>query len=158
MIFNENLFLYVISALALFIIILGIWIWLLERRIKKILGSREAKDLEEAVLDTYKRLKSLEDFREGALRDLDNKERRLQRSLQAVETIRFNPFKGTGDGGNQSFSSAFLNETGSGVILTGIYSRERISIYAKPIKEFRAEFELSEEEKGALEKAKHSIK
>jgi hypothetical protein len=59
-------------------------------------------------------------------------EKRLKKSIQGVETVRFNPFKGTGAGGNQSFSTAFVNEKGDGVVLTSMYARDRISMFAKP--------------------------
>jgi hypothetical protein len=84
-------------------------------------------------------------------------ERRLKKSIQGVETIRFNPFKGTGSGGNNSFSTAFLNEYGNGVVLTSMYSRDRISMFAKPVKGFKSEYELSEEELESIEKAKQNV-
>jgi hypothetical protein len=109
-------------------------------------------------MESHKRLRELENFRENTLKNLEDKERRLQRSIQAVKTIRFNPFKGIGEGGNQSFSSALLSEKGDGVVFTSIYSRERVSIYAKPLESFKGEFELTGEEKDAVEKAVNSVK
>jgi len=70
-----------------------------------------------------------------------------------VETIRFNPFKGNGSGGNQSFSTAFVNEEGDGVVISSLYSREHISVFAKPIKKMSSEYEMTKEEKDSLEKA-----
>jgi len=77
-------------------------------------------------------------------------EKRLRKSVQSVHTVRFNPFKGTGGGGNQSFATSFLNEEGDGVVLSSIYSRDRVSIFAKPVKKHSSEYELSEEEKEAV--------
>jgi hypothetical protein len=71
--------------------------------------------------------------------------------------VRFNPFKGTGSGGNQSFSAAFVNERGDGLVLTSMYARDRISMFAKPLKAFASEFELSEEEKESIEKSKQTL-
>ena len=47
-----------------------------------------------------------------------------------------------------------LNEEGDGVVLSSLYSRERMSIFAKPIKNGKSEYELTEEEKKLLEKAR----
>jgi len=47
-----------------------------------------------------------------------------------------------------------LNEDGDGVVFSSLYSRERMSIFAKPIKNGKSEYELTEEEKEALKKAK----
>ena len=46
-----------------------------------------------------------------------------------------------------------LNEEGDGVVLSSLYSRERMSIFAKPIKNNKSEYELSAEEKEVLKKA-----
>jgi len=40
------------------------------------------------------------------------------------------------------------------VVFSSLYSRERMSVFAKPIKNNKSEYELSAEEKEALEKAK----
>jgi len=47
-----------------------------------------------------------------------------------------------------------LNEENDGVVLSSLYSRERMSIFAKPIKNGKSEYELTEEEQNALSKAK----
>jgi hypothetical protein len=80
-------------------------------------------------------------------------EKRLKKSVQAVNTVRFNPFKGTGSGSNQSFSTAFLNEERNGVVISSLYSREHISVYSKPVVAGKSEYELSDEEKESLDKA-----
>jgi len=47
-----------------------------------------------------------------------------------------------------------LDEEGNGVVLSSLYSRERMSIFAKPIKGGRSEYDLTAEEKEALNKAR----
>lgn len=79
--------------------------------------------------------------------------KKIARSAQSVETIRFNPFKGTGSGGNQSFATAILNENGDGVILSSLYSSDRVSIFAKPVAKLTSTHELTEEEAHALKVA-----
>ena len=79
---------------------------------------------------------------------------KLKKSIRGLEIIRFNPFPDQGS--NQSFAIGMLNEEGDGVVFSSLYSRERMSIFAKPIKNNKSEYELSTEEKEALEKAKVS--
>ncbi|MGH7249434.1 MAG: DUF4446 family protein, partial [Minisyncoccia bacterium] len=55
---------------------------------------------------------------------------------------------------NQSFAIGMMNEDGDGLVLSSLYSRERMSIFAKPIKRGKSEYELTAEEKEALNKAK----
>ena len=102
-------------------------------------------------------IESLTHFKDESTSYLLTVEERVKRSAQSIETIRFNPFKGTGDGGNQSFSTAIINENGDGVIISSLYSRERVSIFSKPVKNFNPEYELSEEEKEALSKARENL-
>jgi hypothetical protein len=61
------------------------------------------------------------------------------------------------DGGNQSFSTSFVNENGDGVVISSMYSRDRISIFAKPINKFKSQFETTEEEKQVIERAKKDL-
>ena len=82
--------------------------------------------------------------------------RRLRKSIRGVETVRFNPFPDQGS--NQSFAIGMVDETGDGVVLSSLYARERMSIFAKPVKGGKSEYELTEEEKEALWKAKEKIK
>jgi hypothetical protein len=72
--------------------------------------------------------------------------------------VRFNPFKGTGSGGNQSFATAFISEEGDGLVISSLHSREHVSIYAKPLRDGRSDFELTEEEKKAVKEAKANLK
>ena len=47
-----------------------------------------------------------------------------------------------------------VNEDGDGVVFSSLYSRERMSVFAKPIKNGKSEYELTSEEKNVLDKAK----
>jgi hypothetical protein len=46
-----------------------------------------------------------------------------------------------------------LDGRGTGVLVTGLHTRERTRLYMKAVKNGKCEFELSNEEKKALEKA-----
>jgi len=71
--------------------------------------------------------------------------------VQKVGLIRFNPFREMG--GDHSFSLALLDGKDTGVVVTGLHTRDRTRVYMKAIKAGKCEFELSEEEKKALTKA-----
>lgn len=71
--------------------------------------------------------------------------------VQKVGLVRFNPFKELG--GDHSFSLAILDGKDTGVIVTGLHTRERTRVYAKEVKNGKSQIELSKEEKQALDKA-----
>lgn len=148
MIANESLVLYVL--IGLFVILLA-WMIRLEMRLKKMFKGTQAKDLEGIMTSLNKEVLSL---KEHALRNdefVAHIDSRVKRSIQGIETIRFNPFKD--QGGNQSFAIGFMNEEGDGVVVSSLYSRDRMSVFAKPVKKLKSEFELTEEEQEVITKS-----
>lgn len=145
--------LYLIYAvLGLLIFAIG-WLIRFEIKFRRLLGKGNAS-LGGAISEIRKEMSANAKYRDSSEKYLESVERRLRKSITGVETIRFNPFKGNGSGGNQSFSTAFVNEEGDGVVISSLYSREHVSIFAKPIKKSSSEYEMTGEEKESLQKAK----
>ena len=72
--------------------------------------------------------------------------------IQKVGLVRFNPFEKTG--GEKSFVITFLNYENSGIVIDFIHTRDGLRVYSKKVKNGKSEeFELSEEEKKAIEKS-----
>ncbi len=126
----------------------------LHLKLKKFLIGSSSKNLDDSISSMNDSIKELETFRIDLEKYLTTVEKRIKKSVQAVSTIRFNPFKGTGSGGNQSFATTFLNEENDGVVISSLYSREHTSIFSKPIKNGVSEYELSDEEKESVVEAK----
>jgi hypothetical protein len=148
---------YLTYGLVAIVVILVGWTIRLEIKIKKLLIGKDAKSLEDSIANAKENLEKLNLFQRESSLYFKNIEKRLHRSLQAIETIRFNPFKGTGDGGNQSFSTAFVSEDGDGVVISSLYSRDRVSVFSKPLKKFESNFELTEEEKEVIGTSKTNL-
>jgi hypothetical protein len=125
----------------------------LERRLKKLLAGKSAGSLEQTIVALGEDIRALEKFQLNTTNYLIDAEKRIKRSIQGVETIRFNAFKGNGEGGNQSFAIALLSENGDGTIISSLFARDRMSIFAKPVKNFTSEFEMTNEEKDAIKRA-----
>lgn len=75
-------------------------------------------------------------------------EERDKKHVQKVGLVRFNPFSELG--GDHSFCLALLDDRDTGVVLTGLHTRERTRIYIKDINNGKSSLELSLEEKKAL--------
>lgn len=73
---------------------------------------------------------------------------RLPVCLQRVNLIRYDAFDDVG--GEQSFALALLDAEGDGVILSSIYTRQDVRVYAKSIRKGEASHGLSREERLAL--------
>ncbi len=122
-------------------------------RISKMLRGKSARDIDDVLVQIYRNISSFEQFQSKTQNDLVIMNNKISNSVQSIETIRFNPFKGNGTGGNQSFATAIINEYGDGVILSSLYSSDRVSVFAKPLVKFASAYELTEEETQALEQA-----
>ena len=146
-----------LSVFGIIVLILVIWIIRLEVKLKKFLVGTGAKNISDSFVHIDTSLKDLAQFRKELEEYLRSVEKRLRQSIQGVHTVRFNPFKGTGAGGNQSFATAFLNEEGDGVVLSSLYSRDRVSIFSKPLSAYKSEFELTKEERDAIAQARKDL-
>jgi len=156
MILDTQTLIYILGGLGAIAIILLLWIIRLEVRIHRLLRGKNAKTLEDTIFHLGNEITTLHGAREEIEKYLTEAERRIRRSIQGISTVRFNPFKGTGGGGNQSFATAIIDEDGNGVVLSSLYSRDRVSMYAKPVIKYKSEYELTKEERDAIMKAKIS--
>ena len=142
----------VFLVVTLLAIIIGtLWIIKTEKRLKRFFVGKKAKDLEDTIINLEEEITKLKKAKETAEKEIKEINAKLKKSIRGLETIRFNPFPDQGS--NQSFAIGMLNEDGDGVVLSSLYSRERMSIFAKPIKNGKSEYELTEEERRSLEKA-----
>ena len=140
-------------------IIIGVWLillssgfyWLGKRILKFTHGTKTDNIIK--VLDS---VLSSETANKNDIKNLHKEIKNLEYEstfhIQKVGLIRFNPFKDLG--GDHSFAIALLDKEDTGIIFTGLHTRERTRIYVKSVKKGKAEYQLSSEEKKALEKAK----
>lgn len=145
----------VLGLISLAAIILAIVMW---NKLSKFLVNVDAHNISDSLGSVSGELGELKSFRAELESYLATVEKRVRKSVQSVHTVRFNPWQGSGDGGNQSFATAFLNEEGDGVILSSLYSRDHVSIFGKPVKKHSTEHELSDEERRAVDEAKKGLK
>lgn len=69
-------------------------------------------------------------------------------ALQKFHLVRYDAFEDMG--GRLSFSAALLDDHGDGVVLTSINGRSETRTYAKPIRNFSSDHNLTEEEGEAI--------
>jgi uncharacterized protein YqgV (UPF0045/DUF77 family) len=143
-----SILIYIISGISVIIIL---WIISIEHRLKKFFTGTNARNLEEVMNIIGKENSLIKEVQKETKDRLITIDKRLDKSIRNVKTIRFNPFVDAGS--NQSFAISFLNDEGDGVVMSSLYARDRMSIFAKPINKGKSEFELTDEEKEVLEKS-----
>ena len=144
-------------GLAAIIVILILLVVQLELRFRKLLRGHRAETIEDSLKLIEHDLKNLKNFKRETVMYLESVEKRIGQSVQGVGTVRFNPFRGNGEGGNQSFATSFVSEKGNGVVISSLYSRDHVSIFSKPLTDFKSEYELTGEEKESLAKAREVL-
>ncbi len=146
---NENL-IYIILSIA---IVLLVWAIILEFRLRKLLRGKSGHDLEDLILKTNEELEMLLRSKAEIIAEINVIRAKMRHHIRGVKTVRFNPFRDSGS--NQSFATAFLNDEGNGVVISSLYSRDRVGIYAKPIEKHGSDYELSDEERRAILEAQN---
>ena len=147
-----------VIVLGVVVIALLVAVIMLYLKLRRFLIGSGAETLSDSIKAVSTDIGEIKQFRSELETYLESVEKRLKKSVQAVHTVRFNPFKGIGGGGNQSFATAFINEEGDGVVISSLYSREHVSVFSKPVKKHASEYELSEEEREAMAQAKEVLK
>lgn len=141
---------FILVSIAILVMI--VWIFATEKRLKKFFLGKKAKDLEDTIMSLEQDIVNLKKAKDDIEKNINAINTKLKKSIRGLEITRFNPFPDQGS--NQSFAIGMLNEEGDGVVLSSLYSRERMSVFAKPVKNNKSEYELSAEEKEILEKAR----
>jgi len=149
--FLHNNWIYII--LIIFDIALLVWVFVLRKKMRIFLKGAKVMDVEEVVIEQVKIIKEIK----KDIKKLSQWNADLQKicdiSITKVGVVRFNPFKDTG--GDQSFAIALLDSNNNGVVLSSLYTREGTRVYTKPIQNGSSPYNLSDEEKEAIEKAIH---
>jgi hypothetical protein len=149
---NTNLEVGFFILVGLAIVIGAWWSFSTEKRLKRFFLGKKAKDLEDTIQILQKEIARLDSDKQKIEKDINVLYSKTRKSIRGISTIRFNPFPDQGS--NQSFAIGMLDEDGDGVVMSSLYARDRMSVFAKPVKGGKSEYELSTEEREALEKAK----
>lgn len=89
-------------------------------------------------------------------REIENQINKIERNLihciQKIGVVRFNAFDNVGS--DLSYSIALLDNNETGVVISGLYTRDSSATFAKPIAGGKSKYPLSAEEIQALNIAK----
>lgn len=147
---------YILYGLIIFNLAIMGWLIFLTSKYRAVLEKmgiiftdKEPAPLGEKVKEYAKEVKAVEDH----CFELDKEIKKIKKvaddGLHKKGFVRYNPF---GDvGGNQSFSLCLLDEEGSGYVISSIHSREGTRVYSKTVTGGKSEYNLSDEEKKAIE-------
>lgn len=142
----------IILTLCVIVLILTIHAFILENRLKKLFRGENGKSLEKIIAEMQSRLNAHNAHAVKNSNDIMNLAENMKSRIRSVKSMRFKPFEDAGS--NQSFAIAIIDDHQDGVVLSSLYTRDRMSVFAKPITKGKSEYELTNEEKNVLESAK----
>ena len=149
-----NTLFVVIGILGLVIIVLGIFIGKLSQRLTQLTRGKNTTDLESIIKENNAMVFDLTNKLKNHEEQILDLKKESMNSIQNIGIIRFNPFKETG--GNQSFAMALTDKKKNGVVLSSLYTRDRVNVFAKPIKNGASEYTLTNEEHSAINQSQNN--
>lgn len=140
------------GLLAVWFGVLSFLVWKEFSFLKSLFPSVGERDIRKKFEEVFK---TVDEFK-GDLGRLSERLSWLELSgtkhIQRIELIRYNPYEDTG--GNVSFSLVVLDKKGSGFVLTSLHARSGTRMFAKEIREGKAQsIKLSKEEEEVLKRA-----
>lgn len=135
---------------ALALVVTGWFLFDLRRKWNRTFGPKR-NDRTEVLSEVLQRLAEAEAHLTSLEPRVDALEAIGNVAVQKVGFLRFNPFEHTG--GDQSFAVALLDHDDNGVVISSLYTRDGVRVYAKEIKAGSSKHQLSEEERKVLAQA-----
>lgn len=146
-----NLLFISIGLLAIAVIVLGFFAGFLYKKMQDLTRGTDAASLESVIKENNKLIIQLQKQLDIQNTDILTIQKDAVHNIQNIGIVRFNPFKETG--GSQSFAIALTDKNKTGVVISSLYARERINVFAKPITNGISEHTLTNEEQSAINKS-----
>ena len=142
---------YYIVAIFLWLVILTLIVFKMKGHYQNLVASTKKKKLDEIldqlIINDNKFSKEIELINNQLIKISEE----AKFYLQKIGFVRYDPFEGRGE---QSFVVALLDKENSGLVVNFIYTRDGLRVYTKQVKKGQGDkYELSEEEKNAIEKS-----
>jgi uncharacterized protein DUF4446 len=132
----------------LFVLILALRVRKLRREYAIVRGDGAEKDVVAATGRALRQIEAIDRRVDGVVKSQERQAEIGRLAMQKFGIVRYDAFEEMG--GRLSFSAAFLDDHGDGVVFTSINGRTETRTYAKPIKELSSDFNLSDEERAAI--------
>ena len=142
--------LIVIVILIISNVFLTIYFLKLKKRFDLFFKGTQIKNFEGILVEQIKRILKQEKDVKNILKEISKLNKISERSFQKFKIVRYNPLQDVG--GDQSFIIVLLDAQNNGFVINSLYTREGNRIYAKFIEQGASKYQLSEEEREAIER------
>lgn len=148
----EQLIVYILAGLVVILTGWAVYLTVKYRKLynkaSQLFSDDSNRNLAKIIEDYMRAVKDVEDHCFNIDNELKKVRKMAEEGYQKIGFVRYNPF---GDvGGNLSFSICLLDDHNNGFVISSIHSREGTRVYSKTVHGGGSEYNLSEEEKGAI--------
>lgn len=133
------------------LVLLAVRVRALGRRLHRLTAGATGASLERVLMDHLAGVEEVNTRQRQMEQRVSALEGQLPSCAQHVGLVRYDAFEDVG--GQQSFSLAILDAQQNGIVLTSVYSRSDVRVYAKAIRQGQPSHPLSEEELQAVQTA-----
>ena len=156
---NTDNFLLILSIIIIILILFCIVLFIKYNKLNKrydnfIKKMSRGNNFEETLNVYMKRVNDVSERNEEIIKYCQRLDNNISKCIKKVGIVRYNAFKDVGS--DLSFAVALLDREDDGIVFNGIYGSESSNIYAKPIKNGESSYQLSDEEKYAIEIAEQN--
>lgn len=123
---------------------------------KRIIETGSGIDLERFLTENLEMFYDVSDQMEKIRSTFDDFKSEIRLCYKKTGIVRYDAFEDMG--GKMSFAIALLDDKNNGFILNSIHGRSENRTYLKPLINGGSEYQLSDEEKAALEKALNKLR
>ncbi len=123
----------------------------LRKQMKRFFAASDGGNLEAGLARLLDRMEQWEKQQSDQQFQINRLAQKVAGQCGNLAVLRYNAFDEVGS--DLSFSIAILDDEQNGVVITSIYGREESRTYAKPIKQGKSAYNLSEEELAVLKMA-----
>lgn len=123
----------------------------LEVKYRKLMRGVNGTNLEALINEKLGLIDGAVENSQKALAECEVVKENMKSCVNKVAIMRYKAFENVGS--DLSFTVAILDDNNDGVLLTGIYSRNESTTYAKPVDKGISRYDLSEEEIHVLNEA-----
>lgn len=138
-----------ILILITLVIVQMVRIGKLNKKYKKFMLGKDAKNLETDIIALFEDNKFIKNSLEKNSKDIRTLFKRLEDTFQKTGIVKYDAFNQMG--GQLSFCLAMLDENNNGFILNSVHSTEGCYSYTKEIKNGECDIQLGDEEQKALD-------
>ncbi|MCD5390164.1 MAG: DUF4446 family protein [Candidatus Pacebacteria bacterium] len=144
----ENTLLYGIVGLGILLIALTVWTYILTKKIKDLSAGKKASSLESIIIENNDLIKKTKRRQKENTEKITHLKSELLKTIRDVSVVRFDAL---GDsGGKQSFAIGLTDAHKNGVVISSMYTRGSMNVFAKKIIKGTSKHNLTDEEKQVI--------